>query len=89
MFLQYIVTGLKKKNSILHVDVAVFPRGEEMGGLMVEEWGLAVGISCNPIWEGGDAPRKIVTGIKRETVAETGGNKEPASKHSERKREKC
>lgn len=53
---------------------------------MVEGEGLAMGISCNPIWDGGDAPREILTGINRETAAETGGNKEAASKHS---RGKC
>lgn len=52
---------------------------------MVED-GLAVGISCNPIWDGGDAPREILTGINRETAADTGGNKEAASKHSEGRR---
>lgn len=41
-------------------------------GWVVE--GVAMGIPCNPIWDGGDAPRKILTGINRETAAETGGN---------------
>jgi len=49
--------------------------------------GLAAGISCNPIWDGGDAPREILSGINRETSAGTAGNKEAASKHSEGGRE--
>jgi len=47
----------------------------------VEAERLAVGISCNPIWDGGDATREILTGIYIETAAETGGNREAASKH--------
>lgn len=46
----------------------------------------AMGISCNPIWDGGVAPREILTDINMEMAAETGGNKEAASKHSEGKR---
>lgn len=60
-----------------------------MGGWVGEKLGLAVGISCNPIWDGGDAPREILTGINRDAVTETGGNKEAASKHSQREAEKC
>lgn len=52
-----------------------------MGGWVVEGKGLAMGISCNPIWDGGDALREILTGTNRETAAETAGNKEAASKH--------
>ncbi len=47
---------------------------------------LAVGNSCNPIWDGGDAPREILSGVNREMAAEMGGNKEAASKHSEGRR---
>lgn len=54
---------------------------EGMGGWVVEGKGLAMGISCNPIWDGGDALREILTGTNRETAAETAGNKEAASKH--------
>lgn len=41
---------------------------------------LAVGISCNPIWDEGDASRKILTGVNREASAAA------ASKHSEGRR---
>lgn len=46
----------------------------------------AVGISCNPIWDGGVASREILTDKNTETATETGGNKEAASKHSEGRR---
>lgn len=51
---------------------------------MVQGEGLAVGIPCNPIWDGGDAPREILTGINREMAAETGGNmKQQVNTHRE------
>lgn len=53
----------------------------------MEGEGLAVVISCNPIWGGGDAPGEIHPGVNRETAAEAGGNKEAASKQSEGWRE--
>lgn len=37
-------------------------------------------MSCNPIWDEGDALREILTGINRQMAAETGGDKEAASK---------
>lgn len=52
-----------------------------MGG----EMRSAVGISCNPIWDGGVAPREILTDINMEKTAETGGNKKAASKQGRRK----
>jgi len=64
------------------VDVVVFPGG---GGWLVEVEGLAMGISCNPIWDGGDAPGEILTGVNRETSAEAGGREEAASPHLEGK----
>lgn len=59
-----------------------FPEGR--GGWVVEGEGLAVGISCNPIWNGGDGSREILAGVNRETADETGGNKEAASKQGRR-----
>lgn len=66
------------------MDVVVFPGG---GGWLVEVEGLAMGISCNPIWDGGDAPGEILTGVNRETSAEAGGREEAASPHLEGKQQ--